>query len=174
MPTLYYHEINAYKIESEQVQERYNEIIKKHGGMNKTHATFGVSNRMNYMVVGLCSLVEVFLLEKAKGYDLADSQGQGTSRLKTYLSKMKIIDFGTLKYWSNFTAITVLRNSIVHSYGGMIVDGDSSKLEEKLSSLGIAHILVGGRRIRVTTDALNLIIDRVDSLLDELGAYGEN
>jgi len=64
-----------------------------------------------------------------------------------------------------------LRNSIVHSYGGMIVEEASPKLVEHLSKLGLTRVLIGGRRIRLDPAALDMIINIVDSLLAELTAY---
>jgi uncharacterized membrane protein YuzA (DUF378 family) len=51
---------------------------------NITHFGLGVSNRANYMVVGLCSLVEVCLYEVAKQeeenrtFKIADLRGDGS------------------------------------------------------------------------------------------------
>jgi len=64
-----------------------------------------------------------------------------------------------------------LRNSIIHSYGGMIVDEANPKLIEQLSKLGLTRVLIGGRRIRLDSAALEMIFNIVDSLLTELGAY---
>ena len=127
------------------------------------------------MVVGLCSLVEVRLLELAETstsqFKLSDVRGQGISRLKLYLSRLGTVDFGSLNKWDGFTSVYELRNSIVHSYGGLIIDEASPKLVEHLSKLGLTHVLIGGRRIRVDSIALEIILNIVDSLLAELGAY---
>jgi hypothetical protein len=53
----------------------------------------------------------------------------------------------------------------------MIVDEASPKLVEHLSKLGLTRILIGGRRIRLDSAALEMILKIVDSLLAELGAY---
>jgi hypothetical protein len=53
----------------------------------------------------------------------------------------------------------------------MIVDEASPKLIEQLSKLGLTRVLIGGRRIRLDSAALEMIFNIVDSLLTELGAY---
>ena len=61
---IYWHEINAYKRE---IQILISEIEKyKKNPLkidNLTHFSLGISNRGHWMLVGLCSLVEVFLYE---------------------------------------------------------------------------------------------------------------
>ncbi len=127
------------------------------------------------MAVGLCSLVEVCLLDLVQAhksqFKLSDMRGQGISRLKLYLSRVGALDFGKLNKWDDFRSVYELRNSIIHSYGGMIVDEASPKLVEHLSKLDLTYVLVGGRRIRLDSVALELILNIVDSLLAELGAY---
>jgi len=166
--------MESFKTELELIKSRYQEIAKPGAVENLTHASFGVSNRENQMVVGLCSLVEVCLLERAQSgvslIRLPDVRGQGISRLKLFLSRLGIVDFGRLKNWDRFWSVYQLRNSIVHSYGGMIVDEPNEKLMEYLSKLGLVNVLVGGRRIRLGPDALQIILNIVDSLLRELGA----
>ena len=175
MPTLFHHEIQSYRAELKCLQSDIKEIAKPGAVENLTHASFGVSNRGNQMVVGLCSLVGVRLFELAETsksqFKLSDVRGQGISRLKLYLSRLELVDFGSLKKWESFTSVYELRNSIVHSYGGMVVDDASPKLVEQLSKLGLTRVLVGGRRIRVDSAALEMIVNIVDSLLAELGAY---
>jgi hypothetical protein len=177
MPTLFHHEIESYKNELERLKSDIRTISKPGAVKNLTHASFGVSNRGHQMVVGLCSLVEVRLLELAETgkspIKLSDVKGQGISRLKLYLSRLGIVDFGSLKGWNGFSSVYELRNSIVHSYGGMIVDEPSSKLVEHLAKLRLTHVLVGGRRIRLDSAALEMILGIVNSLLAELGAYDE-
>jgi hypothetical protein len=175
VPTLFYHEVESFRTELKLIKGRYGEIAKPGAVKNLTHASFGVSNRENQMVVGLCSLVEVCLLDRTKGAEspirLSDVRGQGITRLKLFLSRLGIIDFGNLKNWAQFKGVYQLRNAIVHSYGGMIVDEPNDKLVENLSKLGLASVLVGGRRIRLDPNALETILNIVDSLLKELGAY---
>jgi hypothetical protein len=175
MPTLFHHEIESFRTELTLIKSRYQEIAKPGAVENLTHASFGVSNRENQMVVGLCSLVEVSLLDRTKGtaspIKLSDVRGQGITRLKLFLSRLGIVDFSSLKNWAHFKSVYQLRNAIVHSYGGMIVDEPNEKLIEHLSKLGLANVLVGGRRIRLGPNALETILNIVDSLLRELGAY---
>ena len=178
MPTLFHHEVESFRTELELITSRYQEIAKPGAVENLTHASFGVSNRENQMVVGLCSLVEVCLRERTQNgvsrIRLSDVRGQGISRLKLFLSRLGIVDFGSLKNWDRFWSVYQLRNSIVHSYGGMIVDEPNGELIKHLSKLGLASVLVDGRRIRLGPNALELILDIVDSLLRELGAYNEH
>jgi hypothetical protein len=175
MPTLFHHEIQSYRTELKRLQADMQEIAKPGAVENLTHASFGVSNRGNLMVVGVCSLVEVRLFELAEmnkaQFKLSDIRGQGINRLQLYLSRLGVVDFGGLKSWDRFTSLYKLRNSIIHSYGGMIVDEASRKLIEHLSKLGLRRVLIGGRRIRLDSAALEMIFDIVDSLLAELGAY---
>src|ERR1700676_373227 len=100
MPTLFYHEVQSFRTELELIKSRYQQIAKPGAVENLTHASFGVSNRGNLMVIGLCSLVEVRLLELAETskseFKLSDVRGQGISRLKLYLSRLGIVDFGSL------------------------------------------------------------------------------
>ena len=177
MPTLFHHEIKSYRAELNRLKSDIQEIAKPGAVENLTHASFGVSNRGNLMVIGLCSLVEVRLLELAETsrseFKLSDVRGQGISRLKLYLSRLGTVDFGSLKNWDGFTSAYEVRNSIVHSYGGMIIDEPNPKLVEQLSELGLTRVLIGGRRIRVDSAALEIIINIIDSLLAELGAYEE-
>jgi hypothetical protein len=177
MPTLFHHEIESYKGELKRLKSDIHEIAKPNAVENLTHAAFGVSNRGHHMVVGLCSLVEVRLFELAESgkspIKLSDVKGQGISRLKLYLSRLEIVDFGRLKKWDEFTSVYELRNSIVHSYGGMIVEEPSPKLLQNLAKLGLTHVLIGGRRIRLDSAELEMIFGIVDSLLAELGAYDD-
>jgi hypothetical protein len=175
MPTLFHHEVKSYRAELNRLQSDIQEIAKPGAVENLTHSSFGVSNRGNLMVIGLCSLVEVRLLELAETskseFKLSDVRGQGISRLKLYLSRPGIVDFGSLKHWDGFTSVYELRNSIIHSYGGMFVDEVNPKLVEQLSKLNLTRVVIGGRSIRVDSAALEIILNIVDSLLAELGAY---
>jgi len=175
MPTLFHHEVNAYRTELNLISDRYKEISKVGMVDNLTHAMFGVSNRANLMVVGMCGLVEAYLFERTKNTGsqirLSDVRGQGLSRLTLFLSRLGVIDFGRLKSWDRFKSVYVLRNSIVHSYGGMVVGEPDERLIEHLSKLDLLTVLVGGRRIRVGPTALTIILNIVDDLLTELGAY---
>src|SRR5205809_3105200 len=108
MPTLFHHEIQSYRAELKQWQANIQEIAKPGAVENLTRASFGVSNRANLIVVGLCSLVEVRLLELAETnksrFILSDIRGQGIRRLKLYLSRLGVVDFGSLKNWDRFTS----------------------------------------------------------------------
>jgi hypothetical protein len=177
MATLFYDEVQSFRTELELIKNRCEEIKKPDAVENLTHAMFGVYNRANLTVVGLCSLVEVCLLERAETaasqIKLSDVRGQGISSLELFLSRLGIIDFGRLRNWDRFKSVYQLRNSIVHSYGGMIVDEQDQKLIDHLSKLGLVNVLVG-RRIRVGPSALETILNVIDGLLMELGAYDEH
>jgi hypothetical protein len=92
MPTLFHHEIESFRTELKLIKSRYEEIAKPGAVENLTHASFGISNRENQMVVGLCSLVEVCLLDRTKGaaspIRLSDVRGQGINKLKLFLSRL--------------------------------------------------------------------------------------
>ena len=127
MPTLLYHEIQSYRTELQQLQADAQKIAKPGAVKNLTHASFGVSNRRNLMVVGLCSLVEVHLFELAETnkspFKISDIRGQGLNRLKLYLSRLQVVDFGSLRIWDHFLRVsTKVRNEIIHSYGGIIAE----------------------------------------------------
>jgi hypothetical protein len=177
MATIYYHEIHAYRMEVEDIQARMSAIIKADATLNITQASLAVSNRCSLIVIGLCSLIEARLLEQAITIDsvmkLDDIKGQGITKLKLFLSRHKKVDFGSLPSWRQFLPVYKLRNAIVHSYGGMILESDHEKLRVELSKIGLQNILVGGYRIRVTTEALHEILNIADSLLEELDSYIE-
>jgi hypothetical protein len=79
-----------YRTELKQLQADIQKIAKPGATENLTHASFGVSNRANQMVIGLCSLVEVrlFILAKtAKSqFKLSDMRGGRASTDWSYTS----------------------------------------------------------------------------------------
>lgn len=124
---IYSHELSAYKMELESLRSEicnFSKVRNEHE--NLTHFSLGVSNRGHLIVVGLCSLVEAFLYELAseeennQSFKLGDLRGSGLTKLKNYLSRAKRVDFGKINDWGNFKNIYTLRNTLVHSYGGLI------------------------------------------------------
>jgi hypothetical protein len=175
MPTIYAHEMAAYRLELQSIESQFIEV--SHGGStnNLTHAVFATSNRVNLFVVGLCSLVEAWLYQMTESYNgafqLSDIRGQGISKLKLFLSRTGTIDFSRLKYWESFQKACDVRNAIIHSYGGMALEEGTDELIRALTALKIQSALVGGRRIRLGPKALQILLDIIDGLLNELGAY---
>ena len=82
-----------------------------------------------------------------------------------------MIDFSKLSNWDRFQSIYSIRNSLVHSYGGLIVDTSVEKLQKHVDKLGFQNVLVGGRRVRLNPDSLEKVLDVVNELLKELNAY---
>jgi hypothetical protein len=162
---IYEHELSAYEREIHALKdelERFGRGEVKFD--NSFHYCLAMSNRTNLMVVGLCSLVEVFMYELAHDEEakqtekLKDSRGTGLSRFKNYLSKTKRVNFGTLRCWDKFWKIYHLRNSIVHSYGGLV---ETSQLENVKKAMGTLNLnlkaeLVGGKRIRLSKKLLTV------------------
>lgn len=173
MSTLYHHEIESYKIQLEQIRSQIDDIDYKEN--NLTQFAFAISNRSNFFVVGLCGLIEARLFEMAQEHEsifkLSDIRGQGISRLKIYLERVNAIDFSELKNWDSFQSVYKIRNWIVHSYGGMVIEKDTTKLQEQFSKLNFSKYLINKRRIRLGPDALEQILSVVDGLLDEIDAY---
>lgn len=175
MPTIYAHEIAAYRVDLQSIGPRFHEISAGNVTKNLTHATLAASNRSNLILVGLCGLVEAWLFELAMRdhgpFQLSDIRGQGVRKLQLFLSRTEVIDFSRLKHWERFQNIYAIRNAIVHSYGGLVGKEESKKFDEALSYLGLQDSLVGGRRIRLGPTELQVLLDIIDDLLGELGAY---
>ena len=170
MPTIYKHEISAYKLEIEKLTSE--NVLNED---NLTHSALGVSNRANLITVGLCGLVEAYLFQLAENiessFKLGDMRGQGISRLKVFLSRTKTVNFSELKSWQSFNAVYKIRNEIVHSYGGMVLEEAGEELAKAVAELKIQSCLVASHRIRLSSSQLDVIFTTVDNLLSELGAY---
>ena len=172
---IYWHEINAYKRE---IQILISEIEKyKKNPLkidNLTHFSLGISNRGHWMLVGLCSLVEVFLYElvddeeKKQLFKLKDLKGSGLIKLKNYLSKTKRVDFGKIKDWDKFKNIYTLRNTLVHSYGGLVETARLDEARKALKTLNIESSLIGDRRIRLATETLLDFHTIIESVINDL------
>jgi len=158
---IYGHELAAYKREIHSLSDELDKCSRGEIKVdNLTHYSLAMSNRTNLLVVGLCSLVEVFLYELAHDEDakhslkLIDSRGKGIFRFKDYLSKTNRINFGTLKSWCEFKKIYELRNSIIHSYGGLVETSQLEKVKVTMEALNIGSSLIGERRIRLSIGAI--------------------
>ena len=175
MPSPYFHELKSYRVELGELAKRLEQISTPGSVDNLTHASFGLSNRSNFLLVGLCGLVEARLLELANevqsSFKLSDIKGQGISRLQLYLGRSGEVKFGELRHWADFRKIYRIRNCIIHSYGGMIANENVQKARIDFAALEFDDALVGGRRIRITTVHLEKVICIVDGLLEQLGSY---
>ena len=104
---------------------------------------------------------------------LKDSRGTGLSRFKNYLSKTKRVNFGTLRCWDKFWKIYHLRNSIVHSYGGLV---ETNQLENVKKAMGTLNLnieasLVGGRRIRLSIEVITEFHAVIKEVVNGLRKY---
>jgi hypothetical protein len=172
---IFWHELNAYKTEILSLQAEIERSIANFGEIqNLTHFSLGVSNRANLMVVGLCSLVEVFLYELSAreedktAFKIEDLKGNGLERLQTYLTRTGKVDFGKIPQWSTFKQIYVLRNALIHSYGGLIETSFIEKVKKAIEQLKIESALVGNRRIRLTSEILLDFHKLIEDLISEL------
>ena len=109
--------------------------------------------------------------DNASQFRLSDIRGQGIHGLKRYLKRTGVIDFSKLSNWDRFASIYIIRNFLVHSYGGLIVDASVEKLQKQVEKLGFKNVLVADRRVRLNPDSLQAVLDVVDKLLEELDAY---
>lgn len=173
MPSIYHHEIESYKEQLAQIETTIDSFFQNRGDKNLTHFSLASSNRCNFLVVGLCGLVEARLFEIAKDHDEIQTSKLrgGLGKLVDLLEKVEAINFSELKYWNSFYSISRIRNSIVHGYGGLVLDEAPQKVREHLENLGLSNSLVGDRRIRLGPEAVKEIIEVIDNLLDELDAY---
>jgi hypothetical protein len=168
---IYSHELASYKKEIDALTTEYEKGCK---GSNLTHFALALSNRTNLMVIGLCSLVEAYLYDIAQkaeadaSFKIDDLKGNGLSRLKTFITRSKGIDFGNIKTWGEFHQIYLLRNALVHGYGGLIDSVDIGKVEKALSTLKCSEALVGGRRIRLTPNSLLEFCNIVENTINEI------
>lgn len=175
MATIFTHEIAAYREELAALAERFDELCPVNSDVNITHASLAASNRAALLVVGLCSLVESRMFELTEShparFKLADLNGQGVSKLKTYLDRVGAVDFERLKSWERFMSIYKIRNFIVHSYGGLVESGSVLKVEAALKRLDLEDCLVGGRRLRIGPKTVESFVAVVEDLLGEFGAF---
>lgn len=173
MYSIYHYEIESYKEQLNQIESTIDGFFQDRENKNLTHFSLASSNRCNFLVVGLCGLVEARLFEIAKDQDELETSKLrgGLGRLVNLLKKVDAINFGELRYWDSFYSISRIRNSIVHGYGGLVLDEAPKKIRIHLDQLGLASSLVGDRRIRLGPKAVKKVIKVVDKLLDELGAY---
>lgn len=172
---IFWHELNAYKTEIQNLHAEIERSLTNFGEVeNLTHFSLGISNRANLLVIGLCSLVEVFLYELAtheediNSFKIKDLNGSGLERLQTYLTRTGKVDFGRIPSWSTFKQIYVLRNALVHSYGGLIDTSLIVKVEKAIKQLKIESALVGSRRIRLTSEILLDFHKEIESLINDL------
>ncbi|MDG4812886.1 hypothetical protein P8629_07685 [Hydrogenovibrio sp. 3SP14C1] len=170
---IYSHEIASYKREIDAFTTEY-EMGSKEG--NLTHYSLALSNRTNLLVIGLCSLVEAYLYEVAHKaeidtpFKIDDLKGNGISRLKTFITRSKGIDFGEITTWEEFHQIYQLRNALVHGYGGLVDSVDIGKVEKALKTLKCSDALVGGRRIRLMPGSLSKFCNIVENTITQVEA----
>jgi hypothetical protein len=172
---IFWHELNAYKTEIQNLHVEIERSIANYGEVeNLTHFSLGISNRANLLVIGLCSLVEVFLYELAtheedrNSFKIEDLNGNGLERLQTYLTRTGKVDFSRIPRWSAFKQIYVLRNALVHSYGGLIRTSFIKKVEKAVKQLKIETALAGSRRIRLTSEILLDFHKVIESLFNDI------
>ncbi len=173
MPSIYEFELQSYR---KQIQLMRSEIenIDWDNIENLTHFGLARSNRSNFLVVGLCGLVEAKLFDIAEHqehFDLEKINSKGLSGLVDYLKELEALQFNKLDYWDPFYSIYQIRNAIVHSYGGLITKQNPSKIKNHFSKLGLTKYLVADIRIRLAPDALDQITDTVENLILELNQH---
>ena len=85
------------------------------------------------------------------------------------MTRTNKVDFDRIPQWSTFNQIYILRNALVHSYGGMIIETRSiKKVQETAKQLKIESSLVGNRRIRLTSEILLDFHKVIEDLIIEL------
>lgn len=171
---IYWHELSAYKGEIEDIAAKLEEFQRDSSCVpNITHFGIGLSNRALLIVIGMCALVESRLYELAEeeqskhAFAVDDINGQGITRLQKYLAKSQRINFGHVRKWDKFKAAYEVRNTFVHSYGGLVETKLQPKAQEALKTLG-AHDALFGRRIRLTSTHMRDIHEAVYVVLEEL------
>jgi len=173
MPSIYEFEISSYR---EQIQSMRSELknIDLNEVDNLTHFGLARSNRANFIIVGLCGLVEAQLFEiaeKQEEFDISEVKYGGLTKLQEHLKEISELNFGNLEKWDCFKSIYKIRNTIVHSYGGLITKQDPNKTKHQLNKLNLSKYLVGDRRIRFEPDGLDEVLEIVEDLLAELKNY---
>lgn len=171
---IYEHEVAAYKREILALADDIENGVPE--DENSTHFALGVSNRANHFLIGMCSLVEALLYEIAAEEEaknkikIDDLKGSGLSRLKKYLTRTDRVNFGKIPKWGDFSHIYTLRNALVHSYGGLVDSADLDKVKDALRELKLPHVLVMGKRIRMTSKALPMVFQVVEEVIAGLKA----
>jgi hypothetical protein len=169
---IYTLELESYKREISNLESEIKKRLSKDD--NLTLFALAMSNRCNLILVGLCSLVEVLLYEIAlkeednNTFKISDLKGSGIERLQSYLSKTKKIDFGKIKFWSEFKNIYTLRNAIVHCYGGLVKFGDIEKIKQSLKILKMEKCLVLEERLRLTSHNLSKIFSCIENTINTI------
>ena len=173
-------ELRSYEREIESLKKEALDISQlSKEERNWTIYSLHTSNRVHLAIVGLCSLVEVTLferiqlIEKDQKFKLNDINGVGISRLQKYLSKTDAIDFGKIKNWSEFKNIYVLRNTFIHSYGGMIESKQIEEAKKSIKLLGFddKKLVVGGWRIRLDIDTLEKFHKIFKNVINEIQVH---
>jgi len=168
------HELEAYKREVDTLSKELKSGVPD--GENSTHFGLGLSNRANMILIGLCSLVEAFLYEIAaeeetkNSLKIVDVKGRGLKKLKTYLALVKRIDFNKIRTWNYFNQIYILRNALVHGYGGLVDSTDMTKVEKAIKILKMPSLLFLRRRIRISSESLSKLLAIVEETVENLKA----
>lgn len=172
---IYSHELSAYKLEIQNIKDGLEEFKSDPSVVeNVTHFGLGISNRGYLILIGLCSLVEIYLYdlacaeEQQQLFKLKDIKGQGREQLQLYLTRTRKVDFGKLKHWSAFNDIYIIRNTFVHSYGGLMETAQLEKAKKSLKRMQMENSLVADRRIRLNNENLLTIHGHIESLILEL------
>jgi len=63
-----------------------------------------------------------------------------------------------------------VRNSLVHSYGGLVLESQTRKLREALRQLKFDNALVGDRRIRLCSSHLDQSVGIVEAVIRGIDA----
>jgi hypothetical protein len=170
----FFYELSAYKSEIVKLQDEIKNFLANPENENLTNFSLGVSNRSNLMVVGLCSLVEVYLYEIAinkqdeNSSKIDELDGNGLKRLQTYLTSSENINFGEISQWCKFKKIYAIRNAVVHSYGGYVEKKMISKVKKAVEELKIESALVANRRIRLTPEILLDFHKVIENVVNDL------
>lgn len=171
MPSAFHHEVMSYKVAIREIESRVGVLSKPDTTKNLTHEALEYVNRQKLLIVGLCSLIEARLYLEVQNYtgpeSIEDEPGQGITRLKSFLSKTGIVNFGHLNEWPKFRLIYKIRNSIIHSYGGLVFDSDVQGIESAVADLAFEPLLEG-TRIRIRPEHLYQTLDIVSNLIDEI------
>lgn len=173
---IFWYELNAYKTDIINIEVEIKRFMANlNEGENLTYFSLAISNRANLLLIGLCALFEAFLYqlsvqeENTNSLKIRDIRGQqGLRQLQTYLTRTNKVDFDRVPQWSTFDQIYILRNALVHSYGGMIETRFIKKVQETVKQLKIESALVGNRRIRLTSEILLNFHKVIEDLMIEL------
>jgi len=173
MHSIYEFEIGSYRKQIQLMRSEFDQIDWDNIE-NLTEYGLARSNRSNFLIVGLCGLVEAQLFEiaeKQKDFDISKVKHGGLDKLKNHLKEISELNFRDLNNWDWFKSIYEIRNTIVHSYGGMIIKKNPIELKEHLKKLNLNKYLIAERRIRFEPEGLERILKIVENLLKELEVY---